>query len=35
MALSAVAEAGATWAVCAWPDSLEAVAEVAGMLRGA
>jgi alkanesulfonate monooxygenase SsuD/methylene tetrahydromethanopterin reductase-like flavin-dependent oxidoreductase (luciferase family) len=34
MALSDLAEAGATWAVCAWPESLEAVAEVAQMLRG-
>jgi alkanesulfonate monooxygenase SsuD/methylene tetrahydromethanopterin reductase-like flavin-dependent oxidoreductase (luciferase family) len=33
--LSEVAEAGATWAVCAWPESLENVAEVAAMLRGA
>jgi alkanesulfonate monooxygenase SsuD/methylene tetrahydromethanopterin reductase-like flavin-dependent oxidoreductase (luciferase family) len=31
--LSELAEAGATWAVCAWPQSLEAVAEVAQMLR--
>jgi alkanesulfonate monooxygenase SsuD/methylene tetrahydromethanopterin reductase-like flavin-dependent oxidoreductase (luciferase family) len=35
MALSELAEAGATWAVCAWPESLEAVAEVAGMVRDA
>jgi alkanesulfonate monooxygenase SsuD/methylene tetrahydromethanopterin reductase-like flavin-dependent oxidoreductase (luciferase family) len=27
--LVALAEAGATWAVCAWPESLEAVAEAA------
>ena len=27
--LAAVAGAGATWAVCAWPDSLEVVAEAA------
>jgi len=33
--LSEVAEAGATWAVCAWPESVEAVAEVARMLRRA
>jgi alkanesulfonate monooxygenase SsuD/methylene tetrahydromethanopterin reductase-like flavin-dependent oxidoreductase (luciferase family) len=33
--LSDLAEAGATWAVCAWPQSLEAVAEVARMLRDA
>ena len=33
--LSELAAAGATWAVCAWPSSLEAVAEVAGLLRGA
>jgi hypothetical protein len=32
---SALAEAGATWAVCGWPPSLEAVAEVAEMMRGA
>jgi alkanesulfonate monooxygenase SsuD/methylene tetrahydromethanopterin reductase-like flavin-dependent oxidoreductase (luciferase family) len=31
--LGRLAEAGATWAVCAWPGSLEAVAEAAGMLR--
>jgi Luciferase-like monooxygenase len=35
LGLSEVAEAGATWAVCAWPRSLEAVAEVAEMLRRA
>ncbi len=33
MELSELAGAGATWAVCAWPESLEAVAEVAAMLR--
>jgi alkanesulfonate monooxygenase SsuD/methylene tetrahydromethanopterin reductase-like flavin-dependent oxidoreductase (luciferase family) len=27
------AEAGATWAVCAWPDSLEVIAEAAEALR--
>ena len=27
--LAAVAGAGATWAVCAWPESLEVVAEAA------
>jgi alkanesulfonate monooxygenase SsuD/methylene tetrahydromethanopterin reductase-like flavin-dependent oxidoreductase (luciferase family) len=31
--LSELAGAGATWAVCAWPESLEAVAEVAEMVR--
>jgi len=31
--LGAVAGAGATWAVCAWPQSLEVVAEAAAMLR--
>jgi alkanesulfonate monooxygenase SsuD/methylene tetrahydromethanopterin reductase-like flavin-dependent oxidoreductase (luciferase family) len=35
LALSELAEAGATWVVCAWPESLEAVAEVAQMLRDA
>lgn len=35
LALTEVAGAGATWAVCAWPESLEAVAEVARMLRQA
>jgi alkanesulfonate monooxygenase SsuD/methylene tetrahydromethanopterin reductase-like flavin-dependent oxidoreductase (luciferase family) len=35
LALTELAGAGATWAVCAWPDSLEAVAEVAHMLRDA
>ena len=33
--LSELADAGATWAVCAWPESLEAVAEVAEMVRRA
>lgn len=31
--LAAVAAAGATWAVCAWPDSLEVVAEAAAEVR--
>jgi alkanesulfonate monooxygenase SsuD/methylene tetrahydromethanopterin reductase-like flavin-dependent oxidoreductase (luciferase family) len=31
--LGAVAEAGATWAVCAWPESLEAVADAAETVR--
>lgn len=31
--LTDVARAGATWAVCAWPDSLELVAEAAGAVR--
>jgi alkanesulfonate monooxygenase SsuD/methylene tetrahydromethanopterin reductase-like flavin-dependent oxidoreductase (luciferase family) len=31
--LQELAEAGATWAVCAWPDSLEIVAEAAEALR--
>jgi len=35
MALTELAQAGATWVVCAWPESLEAVAEVAHMLRDA
>jgi hypothetical protein len=35
MALTDLAQAGATWVVCAWPESLEAVAEVAHMLRDA
>ncbi len=30
--LEALAEAGASWAVCAWPDSLEVIAEAAGAL---
>ncbi len=33
LALTELAAAGATWAVCAWPKSLEAVAEVAKMVR--
>ena len=31
--LSALAAAGASWAVCGWPDSLEVVAEAAGEVR--
>jgi alkanesulfonate monooxygenase SsuD/methylene tetrahydromethanopterin reductase-like flavin-dependent oxidoreductase (luciferase family) len=31
--LSQLAECGATWAVCAWPGSLEAVAEAAQLAR--
>jgi len=31
--LDSVARAGATWAVCAWPDSLEVVAEAAATVR--
>ena len=31
--LGEVARAGATWAVCAWPDSLEVVAEAAEAVR--
>jgi len=31
--LGAVAAAGATWAVCAWPDSLDVVAEAAATVR--
>ncbi|HEX7442468.1 MAG TPA: LLM class flavin-dependent oxidoreductase, partial [Acidimicrobiales bacterium] len=31
--LGDVAAAGATWAVCAWPDSLEVVAEAADAVR--
>ena len=31
--LIGLAEAGATWAVCAWPESLEAVAEAAAEVR--
>ena len=31
--LTELAEAGATWAVCAWPESLETVAEAARTLR--
>lgn len=33
--LGDLARAGATWAVCAWPDSLEAVAESAEEVRAA
>ena len=33
--LEEVAGAGATWAVCAWPESLEAVAEAAAFVRHA
>ncbi len=33
--LEEVAGAGATWAVCAWPDSIEAVAEAAALVRDA
>jgi alkanesulfonate monooxygenase SsuD/methylene tetrahydromethanopterin reductase-like flavin-dependent oxidoreductase (luciferase family) len=32
--LAELAEAGATWAVCAWPESLDAVAEAADRVRG-
>jgi alkanesulfonate monooxygenase SsuD/methylene tetrahydromethanopterin reductase-like flavin-dependent oxidoreductase (luciferase family) len=35
LGLSELAEAGATWAVCAWPESVEVVAEVARMFRDA
>lgn len=35
LALTELAEAGATWAVCAWPESLEAVAEVAQLVHDA
>ena len=31
--LRAVADAGATWAVCAWPESLEVIAEAAAAIR--
>ena len=31
--LSEIQRAGATWAVCAWPESVEAVAEAAALLR--
>jgi alkanesulfonate monooxygenase SsuD/methylene tetrahydromethanopterin reductase-like flavin-dependent oxidoreductase (luciferase family) len=31
--LEEVAGAGATWAVCAWPESIEAVAEAAAFVR--
>ena len=33
--LEEVAGAGATWAVCAWPESIEAVAEAAALVRDA
>ena len=33
--LAALADAGATWAVCAWPESPEAVAVAAASVRGA
>ena len=33
--LGELAAAGATWAVCAWPDSLEMVAEAADAVRAA
>ncbi len=33
--LGEVAAAGATWAVCAWPESVEAVAEAAAFVRSA
>ncbi|HEX4245642.1 MAG TPA: LLM class flavin-dependent oxidoreductase [Acidimicrobiales bacterium] len=33
--LRMLADAGATWAVCAWPESLETVAEAAGLARSA
>jgi len=33
--LSELAAAGVSWAVCAWPRSLEAVAEAAAVVRGA
>ncbi len=32
--LQEVQTAGATWAVCAWPESLEAVAEAVAFVRG-
>jgi alkanesulfonate monooxygenase SsuD/methylene tetrahydromethanopterin reductase-like flavin-dependent oxidoreductase (luciferase family) len=32
--LSELSRAGATWAVCAWPKSLEAVADAAALVRG-
>ncbi len=31
--LQELAGAGATWAVCAWPESLEVVAEAAAAVR--
>jgi alkanesulfonate monooxygenase SsuD/methylene tetrahydromethanopterin reductase-like flavin-dependent oxidoreductase (luciferase family) len=33
LALTALAQAGATWAVCAWPSSLDAVADAAARVR--
>ncbi len=33
--LAELAAAGATWAVCAWPESLDAVARAAVLVRGA
>jgi alkanesulfonate monooxygenase SsuD/methylene tetrahydromethanopterin reductase-like flavin-dependent oxidoreductase (luciferase family) len=33
--LAELATAGATWAVCAWPESLEVVAEAAELVRAA
>jgi Luciferase-like monooxygenase len=33
--LGALAAAGVTWAVCAWPESLEVVAEAAELVRAA
>ena len=35
MALTELAEAGATWAGCGWPEAVEAVAKVAEMVRKA
>ncbi len=32
--LTEVAQAGATWVVCAWPESVDAVAEAAARVRG-
>ena len=32
--LAQLAEAGASWVVCAWPDSLEVIAEAKGRLAG-
>jgi len=32
--LSELERAGATWAVCAWPSSMEAVAEAAALVTG-
>jgi hypothetical protein len=31
--LRELAGAGATWAVCAWPDSLETIAEAVNAMR--